>query len=47
MKKCLLKSTDMTHLLDIDDKEERYQAYMEHLSEWIASDLEEINPVRD
>ena len=37
---------DMTHLLDIDDKEERYQAYMEHLSEWIATDLNEINPVR-
>ena len=37
---------DMTHLLDIDDKEERYQAYIEHLSEWIASDFEEINPTR-
>jgi len=37
---------DMTHLLDIDDKEERYQAYLEHLSEWIAADLEEINPTR-
>lgn len=37
---------DMTHILDIDDRAERYQAYMEHLSEWIASDLEEINPVR-
>ena len=37
---------DMTHLLDIDDKEERYQAYIEHLSEWIASDIEEINPTR-
>ena len=37
---------DMTHLLDIDDKEERYQAYLEHLSEWIASDMEEINPTR-
>ncbi len=37
---------DMTHLLDIDDKEERYQAYLEHLSEWIASDIEEINPTR-
>ncbi len=37
---------DMTHLLDIDDKEERYQAYVEHLSEWIASDMEEINPTR-
>ena len=29
---------DMTHLLDIDDKEQRYQAYLEHLSEWIATD---------
>ena len=37
---------DMTHLLDIDDKEERYQAYIEHLSEWIATDLDEFNPVR-
>ncbi|MGB2120360.1 MAG: hypothetical protein ACPH17_01875 [Candidatus Poseidoniaceae archaeon] len=37
---------DMTHLLDIDDKEERYQAYLEHLSEWIATDLEQINPTR-
>jgi len=37
---------DMTHLLDIDDKEERYQAYLDHLSEWIASDIEEINPTR-
>ena len=37
---------DMTHLLDIDDKEERYQAYLEHLSEWIATDMEEINPIR-
>ena len=37
---------DMTHLLDIDDKEERYQAYLEHLSEWIATDMEEINPTR-
>ena len=36
---------DMTHLLDIDDKEERYQAYLEHLSEWIATDMEEINPL--
>ena len=37
---------DMTHLLDIDDKEERYQAYLDHISEWIASDIEEINPTR-
>ncbi len=37
---------DMTHLLDIDDKEERYQAYLEHLSDWIATDMEEINPTR-
>jgi len=37
---------DMTHLLDIDDKEERYQAYLDHLSEWIATDIEEINPTR-
>ncbi len=37
---------DMTHLLDIDDKEQRYQAYLEHLSDWIATDLEDINPTR-
>jgi len=37
---------DMTHILDVDDKEERYEAYLEHLSEWIAGDAEEINPVR-
>ena len=37
---------DMTHILDLDDKEERYNAYLEHLSDWIANDVEEINPVR-
>ena len=37
---------DMTHILDVDDKEERYNAYLEHLSDWIANDIEEINPVR-
>lgn len=37
---------DMTHLLDIDDKESRYQAYIEHISEWINNDIEEINPTR-
>ena len=37
---------DMTHLLDVEDKEERYQAYLEHLSDWIANDIEEVNPVR-
>tara|TARA_B100000287_G_scaffold423578_1_gene467026 strand:+ start:2427 stop:3098 length:672 start_codon:yes stop_codon:yes gene_type:complete len=37
---------DMTHILDLDDKEERYNAYLEHLSDWINSDIEEINPVR-
>ena len=37
---------DMTHLLDIDDKEDRYRAYLKHLSEWIVEDIEEINPVR-
>ena len=35
---------DMTHILDIDDKEERYNAYLEHLSEWIAADMEDVNP---
>ena len=38
---------DMTHILDIDDKEERYQAYLEHLYDWIATDIEEINPTRE
>ena len=37
---------DMTHLLDIDDRVERFEAYMEHLSEWISSDIEELNPIR-
>lgn len=37
---------DMTHLLDIDDAEERYEAYLQHLSDWIATDIEEINPIR-
>ena len=37
---------DMTHLLDIDDKEERFEAYIQHLSEWIASDMEQVNPIR-
>ena len=30
---------DMTHILDIDDREERYQAYIEHLEDWIADDI--------
>ena len=37
---------DMTHILDVDDKEERYNAYLEPRSDWIANDIEEINPVR-
>ncbi len=37
---------DMTHLLDIDDTQERFEAYLQHLSEWIATDIEEINPIR-
>jgi len=37
---------DMTHILDIDDKEERYQAYLLHLSDWIATDIEAENPTR-
>jgi len=37
---------DMTHLLDIDDTQERFEAYVQHLSEWIATDMEEINPIR-
>ncbi|MBT4066042.1 MAG: hypothetical protein HOE76_02330 [Euryarchaeota archaeon] len=35
---------DMTHILDIDDKEERYLAYLEHLSDWIEPGMEDINP---
>jgi len=38
---------DMTHLLDIDDQEERFEAYLEHLSDWIATDMEQINPTRE
>ena len=38
---------DMTHLLDIDEKETRFEAYLEHLSEWIATDIEQINPTRE
>lgn len=37
---------DMTHLLDIDDKEARHQAYLQHLSDWIATDMEDENPTR-
>jgi hypothetical protein len=36
----------MTHILDIDDKEVRYQAYLQHLSDWIATDIEDENPTR-
>ena len=36
----------MTHILDIEDKDERYEAYLEHLSDWIASDMEQVNPTR-
>ena len=35
---------DMTHILDIDDKEERYQAYLQHLSDWIVADMDDVNP---
>ena len=35
----------MTHLLDISDKDERYEAYIEHLSEWISSEMREENPI--
>ena len=38
---------DMTHLLDIDDQEERFEAYLEHLSDWSAADMEQINPTRE
>ena len=37
---------DMTHLLDIDDQETRFEAYLEHLSDWIATDMDQINPTR-
>ena len=37
---------DMTHILDIGDKEVRYQAYLQHLSDWIATDIEDENPTR-
>jgi hypothetical protein len=38
---------DMTHLLDIDDQEVRFEAYLEHLSEWIATDMDQYNPTRE
>ena len=38
---------DMTHLLDIDDQESRFEAYLEHLSEWIATDMDQNNPTRE
>jgi hypothetical protein len=37
---------DMTHILDIDDEEERLVAYRKHLTEWVASGIETVNPVR-
>ena len=37
---------DMSHILDIDDEEERLVAYREHLTEWVASGIETVNPVR-
>ena len=37
---------DMTHLLDIEDVEDRHQAYLQHLSDWIATDIEGANPTR-
>ena len=38
---------DMTHLLDIDDQQTRFEAYLEHLSDWIATDMEQNNPTRE
>jgi hypothetical protein len=38
---------DMTHLLDIDDQDARFEAYLEHLSEWIATDMDQYNPTRE
>lgn len=39
---------DMTHLLDIDSNDERFEAYKHHLSEWInSSNREEVNPIRE
>ena len=35
---------DMTHILDLDNKEDRYKAYLSHLSNWIAPEMEEMNP---
>jgi hypothetical protein len=37
---------DMTHILDLDDEEERLVAYRKHLTEWVASGIETVNPVR-
>ena len=35
---------DMTHILDLDNKEDRYKAYLSHISNWIAPNMEEMNP---
>ena len=35
---------DMTHILDLDNKEDRYKAYLSHISNWIAPEMEEMNP---
>jgi hypothetical protein len=37
---------DMTHILDLDDEEERLVAYREHLTKWVASGIETVNPIR-
>ncbi len=37
---------DMTHLLDIDSKEERFAAYKKHLEEWANYNDDVINPLR-
>lgn len=35
---------DMTHILDLESKEERYNAYLSHLSSWVASDMGNVSP---
>jgi hypothetical protein len=37
---------DMTHILDLDGEEERLVAYRKHLTEWVASGIETVNPIR-
>lgn len=34
---------DMTHILNLDNREERYKAYLSHISNWITPEMEDMN----